>query len=318
MGMFLKAVVCLALVLCLGLAASCKNANDSPASGGKPLVICTTLPLYSLASQIAGDTATVELLPDPRIGPHGYQLSLKDRARLEKASVIVMHGMGMEEPALAKFAAERGKKGVTVVFAADAMPETQRRELGECTCCVHEREEGEAVEAWDPHIWLGKDGAAVMANSIQAALVKAMPAKAEAIAANGDQTRTEIAAAFGEAQDKLAPYKGRKMLTHHDAWGYFARDYGFTIEASLTVAGESASLKNVENVRKAIRRGARIMFSEPQFDPGPLKALAAEEGAQVIMLDPCEQTDKPLTPSIYLDTVRANAAKLAAALGATQ
>jgi len=315
------AALCAALVLLLSLS-GCNKDHAANTVTSKPVVMCTTLPLYCVAAQVAGEAATVELLPAPQKGPHAYQFTLRDRERLSRANVILQNGFGLESPDLTRFIAERATAGVVVAAAGDSIPEGKRRQAGQCTCVHHNHghdaeddEDKPAHKGWDAHIWLGRIGMLAMVDSAEAALKQAAPKSAAVFEANATQTRTRINTEFDEAKVKLAPLKGRKLLTFHDAWGYFAEEFGFQTIGALTEAGETVTIKNIEAVRKQIRNGKiRVIFAEPQYDGSMMRTLAKEEGASVAILDPCEQTSAALTPETYFTILRSNVATLVTAL----
>lgn len=312
-----------------------KGSAKSEAKEAGPGVIATTLPLYDFARTIGGDDFTVSLLPSPEIGPHSYSASLKDRERLESAALVVANGLQLEEWLDQPLVDHLTKKGVAVLKTGDQVPQGELRTYGDFAWGTgaesahhhHDHGDGEPCPVcgghhhgpYDAHVWLSLAGAKYQIASIRIAMVKLKPALAETLAKRAAALERELEAVYSEGVAQLAPHKGRKLITFHDAWGYFAKETGVQIAAVvMPTPGVDGSLKHRTELENLIRSGeVSAIFVEPQYDPGVAKQISAATGAPTFVLDTAEATRKPLAEFRLVDVIRSNMQELKRALDQT-
>ena len=182
-----------------------------------------------------------------------------------------------------------------------------------------DRHDGHDHGAFDPHGWQSLRNAAVYAGNIAAALAKADPGNAGAFHRNREAYVAEIEALDAEIRRIVAglPAASRTVVTSHDAFQYFGRDYGLTFVAPQGLSTESeASAKDVARLIRQIRDdGIRAVFIENIGDPRLLKRIADETGAAVGgTLYPGALSGPDGPAPTYLDMMRHNAMTLARAL----
>ena len=192
---------------------------------------------------------------------------------------------------------------------------------------AHEKEEhaeaghhGHDHGAYDPHAWQSLDHAVTYVTNIAAALAEADPDNAAAFMANRDAYIDEIKALDAEIHkivDGIAE-SDRTIVTSHDAFQYFGRDYGLTFMAPQGLSTESeASAKNVAQLIDQIREhDIKAVFVENVTDPRLLERIADESGAAIggtLYTGALSGSDGP-APT-YLDMMRHNATAIASALG---
>ena len=173
--------------------------------------------------------------------------------------------------------------------------------------------------AFDPHAWQSLGNAAAYADNIAAALAQADPANAAAFHRNRAAYGAEIEALDAEIRGIVAalPVDRRTVVTSHDAFQYFGRDYGLTFLAPQGLSTESeASAKDVARLIQQIReRGIRAVFIENVADPRLLERIADETGATIGgTLYPGALSGPDGPAPTYLDMMRHNATTLAQAL----
>ena len=173
--------------------------------------------------------------------------------------------------------------------------------------------------AFDPHAWQSLGNAAAYADNIAAALAQADPANAAAFHRNRAAYGAEIEALDAEIRGIVAalPADRRTVVTSHDAFQYFGRDYGLTFLAPQGLSTESeASAKDVARLIQQIReRGIRAVFVENVADPRLLERIADETGATIGgTLYPGALSGPDGPAPTYLDMMRHNATTLAQAL----
>ena len=173
--------------------------------------------------------------------------------------------------------------------------------------------------AFDPHAWQSLRDAAVYVDNITAALDEADPGNAGAFRRNREAYAAEIEALDSEIREIVArlPAASRTVVTSHDAFRYFGREYGLTFIAPQGLSTESeASAKDVGRLIQQIRHeGIRAVFIENIGDPRLLKQIANETGATIGgTLYPGALSGPDGPAPTYLDMMRHNAMTLAQAL----
>ncbi len=173
--------------------------------------------------------------------------------------------------------------------------------------------------AFDPHAWQSLGNAVAYVDNITAALAQADPANAADFYQNRAAYVAEIEALDAEIREIVAalPADRRTVVTSHDAFRYFGRDYGLAFIAPQGLSTESeASAKDVVRLIQQIRNGdIRAVFIENIGDPRLLRRIADETGAAIGgTLYPGALSGPDGPAPTYLDMMRHNATTLAQAL----
>ena len=264
-------------------------------------IVTTILPLYCFAAGVAGGVAQVDnLLPENASG-HDYQLSAQDGQKLSKATLVIVTGLGLED----EFLGRRLKASAVKVAAAGIDPIRGH---------VHEdHRHGDGV---NPHFWLDPILAAHAVTNILQALQKADPQNADVYARNVAAYVVRLHKLDQEIAAVLAPYRGRTLVTYHDAFPYFARRYGLQIAGVVQeVADVEPTARHLSALRALIRdKKIGVIFTETGNDSRRAKQLAADLGVKIATLDPLESG--PLSPSAYEEGMRRNAESIRKAFDA--
>lgn len=183
----------------------------------------------------------------------------------------------------------------------------------------HDGEKADEHGEFDPHVWQSPENMMQMARNVRDALVKADPANAAAYAASADAYIAQLQALDKEIAEMLAqiPAERRKIVTSHDALGYFADRYGLTVVGSVipalsTEAGDP-SAQDIAALVEAIRAEAvTAIFLESMANPRLVERVAQEAGVKI---GPELYTDALGAPGsdggTYIDAMRFNAKALA-------
>ncbi|QNQ21633.1 metal ABC transporter substrate-binding protein [Kosakonia sp. SMBL-WEM22] len=249
------------LVLALGLMAQ--------GAVAKTINVVTSFSILGdITRQVGGDHVKVTSLVGPDGDPHTFEPSAKDSALLNNADVVVVNGLGLEGW-LGRLVKASGFKGQLVV-ASDGVQ-------------THTLEEDGATVT-DPHAWNSAANGALYAQNILKALVKADPADEAALNASGQRYIAQLKEmdSWAKARFSAIPQAKRKVLTSHDAFGYFARAYGVEFMAPQGLSSESeANASQVAALIKQIKAdGVKVWFMENQLDPRLVKQIANATGAQ--------------------------------------
>lgn len=312
------------LVLVAGCNGSAASPSPSESTGAAVdyTVIATTSVFADLAQLALGDNVTIETIIPAGVDVHTFEPSPADAQKLAGADLIVMNGLGLDEWALSLLEAA-GKGEEDVLELAEGIDESNAwvylegeehdEEAGE------EHSEGEGEEhghgGTDPHIWLDPKGAAIYVNRIAARVAAELPERAAEIESARDAGLAEIAALDEELRVGFAAVEAsaRKIVTFHDAFGYFARAYEIEIVGvAVEAPGQEPSAKEIAALIDAIKAaGVTSVFSEAQFPSKVLDQVAAETGATVLEnLYSDALGDAPANS--YLGAMRANASAILA------
>jgi ABC-type Zn uptake system ZnuABC Zn-binding protein ZnuA len=306
---------------CNGSAAS-PSPSESTGAAADYTVIATTSVFADLAQLALGDNVTIETIIPAGVDVHTFEPSPADAQKLAGADLIVMNGLGLDEWALSLLEAA-GKSEEDVLELAEGIDESnawvylEGEEHDEEEGEEHSEEEGEehGHGGTDPHIWLDPKGAAIYVNRIAARVAAELPERAMAIESARDAGLAEIAALDEELRVGFAAIDAstRKIVTFHDAFGYFARAYEIEIVGvAVEAPGQEPSAKEIAALIDAIKAaGVTSVFSEAQFPSKVLDQVAAETGATVLeSLYSDALGDAPANS--YLGAMRANASAILA------
>ena len=184
----------------------------------------------------------------------------------------------------------------------------------------HGHEEGHAseeMEGLDPHFWLDpiRVRDAVLPVLVEH-LIEADPAGGEYYRKRAEDFRQRLTALDAEVRQLLAMADGRKFVSFHSAWAYFAERYDIEeVDAVQEFAGEEPTPAEVAHlVRGARAAGVRNIMVEPQFDPRVAQTIANEFGAGTVVVDPLGDLNDPAR-STYEGLIRFNARAFRQALG---
>jgi len=264
--------------------------------------------LADLVRQVGGERVVVTALVGPDGDAHVYQPSPADAKTLASAKLVVVNGLGFEGwiPRLAKAS---GTKAEMVTASAGIKP-LERDEGG------HGQGPGHVA---DPHAWQDVGNARRYVAVIRDALSKVDPEGAQAYAANAAAYSGQLDKLEAEVRDAAAriPADRRRVITTHDAFGYFAAAYGFQFIAPQGVSTESeASAKDVAAIIRQIRaEKIPAVFLENVSDPRLMERITRETGAKIggrLYSDALSGQDGPA--GTYIDMMRNNIRELSAAL----
>ena len=310
----------------LALSFSLAPAVPATAQSGKPIpVVATFSILGDMVKRIGGEHVALTTLVGPDGDTHVYRPTPADARAVSEAKILVVNGLQFEGW-LDRLIDASNFRGVRVVATHGIEPiafedeHDNHDDHGKHDKHAEaDHRDGHGHGAFDPHGWQSLRNAAVYADNIAAALTEADPANAVAFQRNREAYAAEIEALDSEIRKIVAglPAASRTVVTSHDAFQYFGRDYGLTFVAPQGLSTESeASAKDVVRLIRQIRdEGIRAVFIENVADPRLLKRIADETGAAIGgTLYPGALSGPDGPAPTYLDMMRHNAMTLARAL----
>ena len=275
-------------------------ATVAPALAHDRLTIVASFSILGdLVKNVGGDRVDVTTLVGPDGDVHVYTPAPADAKKIADAKLLVINGLGLEGW-LPRLVQSAGSKASIVTATAGIAP-------------LH------VGAAPDPHAWQSVLDAKIYVANIRDALVAADPADAEVFRANAQIYLAELDALDREVRAAVAeiPAIRRKVISTHDAFGYFAAAYGIEFIAPLGVSTESeASARDIAAIITQIRDSKiPAVFLENISDPRLIRQIAAETGAKIggtLYSDSltAENGDAPT----YIDMVRHNITTLTSAL----
>jgi zinc/manganese transport system substrate-binding protein len=255
--------------------------------------------LGDFVRNVGGDRVNVTTLVGPDGDVHVYTPAPEDAKRIADAKLVVINGFGLEGW-LPRLVQSSGGKA-TMVTATDGIAPHR---LGSET---------------DPHAWQSVVNAKIYVSNIAKALEAADPADAEVFKANEKGYEAKLDALDREVRAAIAqiPPERRKVISTHDAFGYFAAEYGITFIAPLGVSTDSEpSARDIASIVNQIK-AAKIpaVFFENITDPRLMRQIAAETGARIGgTLNSDSLSPENGSAPTYIDMVRHNIKALTSAL----
>ncbi len=235
-------------------------------------IVASFYPMYIMAKNVAKDVpgVSVQNLTPPLTGClHDYTVTTNDMKKLADAQVFVANGAGMES-FLDKIIA--GHPNIKIIQLAGGIPLIK----------------GEGNEGDNPHLWVSISNAIIQVKNLGKAMGEFDSSHKELYAKNTANYVAKLEALRQKMHSELAPYKGRSIITFHEAFPYFAQEFGLTIAAVVErEPGSEPSAKELAETIDLIKKnGILPLFSEPQYPAVAAQTIAEETGARVYILDP--------------------------------
>lgn len=302
----------------------------SGASAAELKVVASFSIIADLAKNVGADRVEITALVGPDGDAHVYQPRPSDAAALEGADVVLVNGLEFEgfmsrliETSGTKASVVEVSKGIEPLKNAEGEDE-HHHEGAEHAAAGHDHKHAETEEAghhdheghhhhgaFDPHAWQSIHNAETYVKNIADAFCTADKAGCATYTANSEaylkklgELETEVKAAVD-----AIPAEKRTIITSHDAFGYFARDYGLKFIAPEGISTEAeASAADVARLVDQVKEDkASAIFLENITNPRLIEQIAAETGLTVggtLYSDALSGTDGPA--ATYIDMFRYN------------
>jgi zinc/manganese transport system substrate-binding protein len=261
--------------------------------------------LGDLVRVVGGERVTVFTLVGPDEDAHVFEPKPADARALLAAKLVVTNGLGFE-PWANKLLKSAGYKGQTVVAAQGVTARPMNEAKAQASHAHAEQ---------DPHAWQNPNNVVLYVRNIAAALSQADAGGASSYQANAEAYVKELQTldAWAKAQIASIPLAKRKVITSHDAFGYFALQYGVQFLAPQGVNTESEpSAKQVARlIRQIQKEKIRAVFVENMANPRLIAQLSKDAGVTLgasLYADALSSSDQP--GATYLQMMRHNVTKL--------
>jgi zinc/manganese transport system substrate-binding protein/manganese/iron transport system substrate-binding protein len=267
-----SAVVLAGLLSAATACAGSGAASTDDTAGERLKVVATTTQVADFARNVGGDKIKLTQILKPNVDPHDYEPSPADIQAIAEADVVVENGVELERW-LDQTIKAAGFHGTLV--------DTSRG------VTIRKGDGTEEEAAGDPHIWHNPKNAEVMSRNIATAFEAEDPADKAAYTANLtsytaklDQLDSWIAGQIG-----TVPADRRKLVTNHDAFGYYIDRYHLTFVGSIIPSFDTSaelSGKQLSTLTAKIKAtGVKAIFSESSLPPKTAEALGRQAGVRV-------------------------------------
>lgn len=279
--------------------------GSAPQSSDDALrVLTSTTFLADIAQNVAGDRLKVESLLPFGADPHAYQAAPSDVAKIAESDLLILNGIEYEhfiESLLENAGGER-----LIVTASDGLHANMMEEDG--------------AEVGDPHMWLDPNRVVKYVENIHDGLIKLDPAGAKIYKANAETYTSQLKDldAWIVEQVNQIPSERRLLVTNHEAVGYFAEQYGFSVIGAVipslssdagTSAQEMATL--VDLIKSS---SAPAIFLGEVENSDLADQIAGETGARVVNDLYLESLTEGAPAGTYIDMMKHNMTQIANAL----
>ncbi len=246
--------------------------SDTASTGDRPLVVATTTDVCDVTRQIAADTIDLKCLIEPGADPHEYAPNPEDSKAIEQAALILYGGYNFE-PQLIKLIEATSNPAPKVAVHEEAVPNPQQFE-----------DEGETVT--DPHVFQNAKDGAQIAEVIGQNLSQLEPDNTALYTENAAKVTDELTQIDTWIKSQIAtiPAAQRKLVTTHDAFGYYSKEYGIPVIGALQGISteEQPTPDRVTTLVKEIEvADVPTIFAEATINPKLIEAVAKEAGVSV-------------------------------------
>ena len=252
-----------------GLAALGFAARPALAQGGLSIVATTGM-IADTARVIGGQTVNVRALMGPGVDPHAYRQTRSDIVAMTRADLVLWHGLYLEAQ-MEEFFNDLSRSR-RVVAVADGLDPAEL--IG------HDEYAGR----FDPHVWMAPRLWAQVAEAIRAAMAEADPASADVFTLNSEGYAAELMQLQDYAMASLAsiPESARVLVTAHDAFKYFGREFGLEVLGVQGISTESeAGVQRIGAlVDTLVERRIGAVFVESSVSDRSVRALIEGAAAQ--------------------------------------
>lgn len=290
--------ITLALIAATGCADT--ESKDVKAQGGNIGIVTSFYPVYIATINITKDIQGVNVsnMTESQTGClHDYTLSAKDMKKLSGADVFVINGAGMES---------------FIDKAISQFPQLKVINSSEGIALLKDEESG----LDNPHIWVSITGAIEQAKNIGKQLADIDTKHAAQYEKNTAVYVEKLEALKAKMHQKLDGLKNKNIVTFHEAFPYFAKEFNLNIKAVIEhEPGTEPSAKELAQTVEIVKAsGVKALFAEPQYSQKAAELIARDTGAKVYILDPVVTGEANGDTDAYIKAMEANLATLEEAL----
>lgn len=242
--------------------------SNTGAENTKPLVVATASMIADIADNIGGEFIELKTIVPIGGDPHMYEPTPSDAVLASKADVVLLNGLTFEGW-LNELIDNSGTKADMVLVTEGIVP---------ITSTVYKN-------APDPHAWMDAENGIVYAKNIKDALTRILPSRAKEFAFNFNAYKSTLISLHEYIKKEInkIPKERRVLITSHDAFQYYGRKYGLTLESVLgTSTDAQAQTSDIVRLNKIIKSsGVPAVFIESTVNPKLLNQIAEDNNVKI-------------------------------------
>jgi ABC-type Zn uptake system ZnuABC Zn-binding protein ZnuA len=232
-----------------------------------------------MTEAVAGNLATVRSILPPGVDAHDFEPKPSDVQAISESALVLKNGIGLDDWVDKVIVNAGGERPLVQVTEGIALREASEHK-GEAA--------GETSTGLDPHVWLSAANAMTMTRNIRDALAAVDPANTSTYGENADAYLAKLTELDKYISDQVAtiPTGERKIVTNHDAFGYFIERYGLSYAGSIIPSMSSEAQPSAQDIAKLIERikeeKVRVIFLESSINPSLARQIGNDTGAKVV------------------------------------
>lgn len=275
------------------------NKDNTSNKDDRIKVVTSFYPLYFFTSQIGGDKIEVFNITPSGAEPHSYEPTAKDMALIEDGDLLILNGGGLEgwEDNLKNNILDKNK----IIIVGDGIIN---------------------VEKSDPHIWLSPKLAIKIVGKIEERLSYIDPTNSEYYKNNLELLEKKLFNLDLNFTEGLSNCKNKDVVTAHMAFGYLAKDYGFsqTSISGLSTEEEPSTTEMIKLSNFVRNNNIKYIFYESLMSPKLSDTIAQETGALTLVLNPIAglTNNEKISGEDYFSLMKQNLINLKIALECKQ
>jgi zinc/manganese transport system substrate-binding protein len=250
-------------------------------------VVTTTEDLASFSREVGGDRIVVDSIARGYQDPHFVEPKPSFLLKLQKADLLVAVGLQLEigwlPPLITQSRNSKIQVGAPGYFDASTSCKILEIPSGQIT-----RAMGDVHPLGNPHYWLDPDNGRQIAKALADKFSAMQASDAAYFAGRYADFDRRLAAAEKVWEAKMAPYRGRTVITYHRSWPSFCDHFGLVVvdyvEPKPGIPPTPSHTLEVINTMR--RQNIKLILVEPYFDLGTPNSIADKTGGQVVVLLP--------------------------------
>jgi ABC-type Zn uptake system ZnuABC Zn-binding protein ZnuA len=283
------------------LTTACGSNPASPSGTADPVILASTTFLTDITRNVAGDGQLVGSLLPIGADPHSYQPTPQDVAKIEHSKLLITNGANYEH------------------FLGSLLENAGgQREVVEASAGINPRKDAQGSA--DPHLWLDPNNVISYVENIREALTHYDPKNAAVYQSNADTYIAKLRSLdkwIGEQVNQI-PREKRLLVTNHEAFGYFAKRYGFTITGTVIESFSSDASPSAQQMAALIDQikasGAPAIFLDASDNTALAQQIASETDVRVITDLHLESLTDGAPAGTYIDMMKYNVTQIVNAL----
>ena len=295
----LKRILIILTFIVLAVTGCTSNTNENNKKEDKIKVVTSFYPMYLLTSNVVKDIDNVELINMTNSATgclHDYSLTTDNIKLLEDCDILIVNGAGMES-FLDKILKQ--KPELKVIDASEGI-DLIKSDYNE------EHNSHEYDEEYNPHVWLSVKNAIKQVENIESKLIEYNSGNKDKYSQNAKKYISQLESLDNKIYNDLDKIENKNIVTFHEAFPYFAKEYGLNIVGVVErEPGSEPSAKELqETIEKIKSLDVKAICVEPQYSTKAAKTISKETNVKVYSLDPI--VTKENKNSSYIEIMNKN------------